>query len=453
MISSNSNYDINHTSFSFWGIFISDLGILTEVTHTHLQYKNKHIIKMKNYFTLILVLFAFAVQAQKADSVITQGGVNDVYYSFTSDEVKSIDRSTWDIGFNTAGFDASIIINESAGVSAYVYSTDTNNWASVDTTGMSWDNLYNSAESWSSGAFSNQGTSHPDYGWGTYNSGNHYVYGQQILIVQHGDGSYSQMVIVEMSVSGVFTVKIGDLGGANTEYFTVDKKDAAHADKNFILYDATNRAIVNEEPATEDWDILFTKYMKQIQSGPNLVAYPVSGVKVNKGYTVAERAGVAVSDNDTNSLIWTDNMTEIGSDWKTFNMSTFAYDITSDLAYFVKSKTGTMWKIYFTKYVGGAEGGFYFNIEKIVGGASVYNRRELVSNIYPNPANNVVYIANKDHAAASVSILDLQGRVVATTEVLANTTKEINTTALARGVYTVILNSEDATSTKRLIVE
>ncbi len=437
-----------------FGVFLLPFRVFINHLIRHFcSVQKQQLYKMNKYFTLIIALFALNASAQKADSVITNGGVNDVYYSFSNDEVKSIDRTTWDIGFTTKGFDASIIINENAGVSAFVYSSDTNDWNTVDTTGMAWDNLYNSTETWESGAFANQGTSHPDYGWGDYNSGNHYIYGKQILIVKNGDGSYNQMMISEMSASGVFTVKIGAIGGGQSEYFSIDKKGEAYAGKNFILYSNSSREVINEEPVGEDWDILFTKYMVQIQAGPDLVAYPVSGVKVNKDYQVAKREGVDVMDNDTNTLTWSDNMTEIGSDWKSFNMSTFEYDITADLAYFVKRKSGAMWKIYFTKYVGGATGGYYFNIEKIVGGASVDSKRELFSSIYPNPANNVLNIQNNDYTNATVKVIDLQGRTLIETEVLANATGKINTSSLTSGVYTVILSSDEAIATKRLIVE
>ena len=409
---------------------------------------------MKKYITLLLVLTVTFGYAQTPDTVITDGGVNDVYYSFSNGEVASVDRTTWDIGFTTAGFDASIIINESAGVELFpYYQLDTTEWDNIDTTGKMWANAYNSEETWSEGAFANLGTSHPDYGWGTYNSMNHNINGTKIFILKNKSGDYQQIMISQLNVSGLFTVKIGDIGGANSSYFTIDKKDAAYAAKNFILYNTESLSVVNSEPDSDSWDLLFTKYTTLIQAGPNLVAYTVGGIKVNVDYEVAERSGVATSSNDTSSLTWSTEITEIGSDWKVFNNNTFEYDITEDLTYFVRTAEGAVWKIYFTEYVGGAEAGYYFNIENIVGGASVKTNRVLLSSVYPNPSNGSFTVENNDDDVASLSIINLYGAEVYSNTVLPKTTLQVNQKELAKGVYTLLLTSEKAQASQKIIIE
>lgn len=409
---------------------------------------------MKKYITLLLVLTTTFGYAQTPDTVITNGGVNDVYYNFNNGEVTSIDRSTWDIGFTTAGFDASIIINESAGVELFpLYQLDTSDWDNVDTTGMMWANVYNSEETWSSGAFANLGTSHPDYGWGTYNSMNHNIDGTKIYILKNKSGNYHQIMISQLNVSGLFTVKIGDIGGANTSYFTINKKDAAYADKNFVLYNTELLAVVNSEPDSDTWDLLFTKYTTLIQAGPNMVAYSVGGIKVNVDYEVAERSGVATSSNDTSTLTWTTDITEIGSDWKVFNNGTFEYDITDDLTYFVRTSEGAVWKIFFTKYVGGAEAGYYFNIEKIVGGASVKSTRLLLPSVYPNPSNGYFSVKNNENEVASVAIINLYGAEVYNNTILPNAILKVNQQELAKGVYTLLLTTDKAQASQKIIIE
>ncbi len=408
---------------------------------------------MKKIFTLILTFVSVNLLAQKADVVITNGGVEDVYYSFSNDEISRVSKTTWDIAFTTAGFDASILINENAGVELFLYSNDTADWSSVDTTGFNWNNVYNSTETWEEGAFANQGTSHPDYGWGVYNSDNHNINGNRLFILKNSDDSYSQMVIASMSAAGLYTVKIGDLGGANTNYFTLNKKDEAYADKNFVLYSSVNRAVVNDEPISESWDVLFTKYYIGIQAGPDFVYYPVSGVKVNKGYEVAERSGVATSSNDTMNLTWSSSITEIGSDWKSFNNSTFQYDITSDLTYFIRNAEGDVWKMFFTNYVGGAEGGFYFNVERISGTAGVSSFTANKTLVYPNPITDKLHVKNGFNSSADVSVLNLQGVVILSNIVEANATLTLNAETLASGIYTVSVKTSTQTSNHKLIVE
>lgn len=407
----------------------------------------------KTSILLSVVLSAFIVNAQTADSAITQGSANDVYYSFKTSGVAEVDKSTWDIALNTAAFDASILINESAGVELYSYSVDTSEWNSVDTAGFHFENEYNSQESWSDGAFVRLATGHPDYGWGTYNSGNHDVNGSRLFIVKGRDGNFYQVVIEKMSAAGVYTLKIGDLGGANTSNITINKKDAAYANKNFVQFDLSSKSVLNQEPDTKDWDLLFTKYIAMIQAGPDLVPYPVSGVKINKNYQVAERNGVDNSSNDTSSLSWNENITEIGSDWKSFNMGTFAYDIVEQRTYFVRGNGGAVWKIYFTGYKGGATGGFYFNIEQLRSSVSVKESYKLASKLYPNPASGSFTIENNENKKIDVTISTLMGGVVNTTEIYPNSLEVIDALGLTSGVYVVTISTGSKVSTERVVIK
>lgn len=408
---------------------------------------------MNKLLSLLLLCFANVSFAQKAGSVITNGGVDDVYYSFSTDEVKRINRANWDIGFILKGFDASILINENAGVSLYVYGSDTSAWNSVDTANFGWSGLHNSEESWSLGAFANHGGGHPDYGWGTYTMTNHDINGDKIFIIKLSNGNYKQIMIAKMSASGVYTVKVGDIGGNNSYYFQLDKKETAYAGKNFVFYNLANNTVVNEEPAAASWDLLFTKYTSLIPVGQQFQPYLVSGVKINAGYEVAERTGFPTSSNDTSTLLWNKNVTEIGSDWKTFNNSTFLYDIEPDVTYFVRTSSGDVWKIYFTDYKGGSEGGFYFNTQKMTGSASVNKLITLQSNIYPNPAKSEVQLVNNETSEVTATVIDMQGRVLTSAKLNALETVSLSTSSFARGVYTVIFANEYSTASKKLILE
>lgn len=408
---------------------------------------------MKNLLIIALILLSSVGMAQTAKVVTTNGGADDVYFSFSNNEVQRINRATWDIGFTTKGFDASILINENAGVELFLYGNNIAAWDQVDTTGFVWNNRYNSEESWTLGAFANQGTSHPDYGWGTYTQTNHDINGDRIFIIKLSDKNYKQIMVEKMSAAGVYTVKLADLGGANTNSFSLNKKDAAYTSKNFVLYSLVSNEVVNEEPNNDSWDLLFTKYITIVQQGPVTQPYLVSGVKVNAGYEVAERTGFPTSSNDTSMLVWDTKITEIGSDWKTFNSSTFQYDITSDLTYFVRTQKGEVWKIFFTDYKGGTEGGFYFNIERVSGSASVGQYSALNSRVYPNPAVNNITVESQENTNLIGSLIDMQGRRVRSLELLPFETNTIETRDLARGIYTLVLRGENGMSSKKVILE
>lgn len=394
------------------------------------------------------MILSLSTYAQQYDSVETLG--NDVFYNLNSGNTVMVDKDAWDIGFTTTGFDASIIANETGGVKVYVYSDDTLNWNSVDTTGFDLEanQLYNSVESWELGAFANLGTSFPDYGWGVYNSGNHHLYGNRTFLVELGDGSFFQLVISELTVGGTFNIKTAKIGGGNTTYTKLSKGD--YDSKGFVYFDITTNSAVDLEPVASDWHLQFTKFYAEVQAGPNLVYYPVSGVKINKGLMVAERSGVDVMDNDTNGLFWNENITEIGYDWKSFNNSTFQYEITQDLSYFVKNDLGDVWKIWFTDY---GSGTYYFNVQKIGHNASVKQFEVLRSRVYPIPAKDHLQVENLETESSVVALRTIFGTTVQTTIIGALEIKPLDISGLAPGYYVLQLKSDTKVSTHKIIIE
>ncbi|MFT6003747.1 MAG: hypothetical protein ACI8UQ_000882 [Bacteroidia bacterium] len=403
---------------------------------------------------LTLALISVGAFAQKADSVITQGGANDVYYSFKNGITTEVDKSTWDIALNTAAFDASILINENAGVELYSYGTNVDEWDIVDTAGFAFQNIYNSSESWGNGAFVRLASGHPDYGWGTYNMGTHNVTGNRIFILKDRNDVYHQVVIENMSAAGEYTIKTADIGGGNTVTLDIDKKDAAFVGKNFVHFDLTAQKVLNNEPLRKDWDLLFTKYIDLVPTRTgDLLPYLVSGVKINKGYEVAERTSLPAASNDTNNLNWNTDITEIGSDWKSFDFASFSYLMTDSLAYFVKGDGGVVWKIDFTNYKGGSTGGYYFNIEQLRRSASVNGVQELTTRVYPNPSNGIFTVENKENDAVEVSLMTLTGKVLESYNLAPNSAMNIDATSVVSGIYILSIRSNDKLSTQRIVIK
>jgi hypothetical protein len=405
---------------------------------------------MKKLFTLTLILSSLALFAQKADTVVTNGGQLDVYYHLNNGEVTSNVAASWDIGFTAAPFDASIILNESGNAELYVYGTDTNAWNSVDTTGFAWENIYNSTESWEEGAFANP-TSHPSYGWGSYNNTTRDVEGNKIFILKTTAGTYKQLVIQNMKAAGIFLFKIADLGGANTENYTITKAD--YPGKNFILFNAAQGEVEDIEPLSADWHLLFTRYVIGIPFGQDIVNYAVSGVKINKDLEVAQRDGMPVTSNDTNGLAWNTNITEIGSDWKSFNRTTSQYEYAEDRAYFVKDDEGNVWKIYFTGYEGGARGASAFNVEQLGGTASLDEVVKEEFKAYPNPTTGILNLSNPSAENFNVEVVDVTGAVQFTTVLAGSASQQIDLNNLASGVYSVIFSNHSTIISKRVIVQ
>ncbi|MBR9859527.1 T9SS type A sorting domain-containing protein [bacterium] len=404
---------------------------------------------MRKLFIYVLLLAAGSVLAQDADSVSTAAGANEVYYDIETGSKTVVAVDDWDLAFAVPTMEVSVLINEASGTELYVYSADTNDWASIDTTGFDFETnkVNNSDEDWSTGAFNNLGTNHPDYGWGTYNTSNHSVNGSRVFILKKSDGSFYQIVIVRMTAAGQYTLKIGELGGANTYYTTFNR--GQFPGQNFVYYSIDNDETLNLEPSG-DWQMLFTKYVAAIPAGPSTLYYPVTGVKVNKGVEVAERTGVEVSDNDTTGLVWSTNITEIGYDWKSFNGA--GYDITEDLSYFIRLENGNIYKVWFTDYAGGAEGTSYFNTELVYSTASISNNDLPELRVYPNPSNGQFVIDNKYSGNLHVEVLSQTGVQVQTIDLMAGK-NILDLTDQASGLYYVRLVNERGSKLVKLIIE
>jgi hypothetical protein len=409
---------------------------------------------MKNIFTSIALVFSIAAFAQQADSVQTPGGNFEIYYDFETQSKYSISSSAWDIGLTTDMRDASILINENAGVELYLYSTDTSQWSTLDTTGFAFDNIYNSEDNWAEGAFANQGTRHPDYGWGIYNMNSHDINGNRLFILKNREGAYLKVVVDKMSSRGDFTIRTANLDGSNAQTHSYSKMNPITKDRNFALLDIASNGVTAENPNTGDWDVKFTRYVTTVMQGPISQDMAVSGLKVNKGYEVAERAGVDVTSNDTSALSWSTSITEIGYDWKSFDRGTFQYNMTPDLTYFVRTTNGAIWKIYFTNYQGGAVGQSNFTIEEIKAGVtSASNTIAANTTIYPNPVRDVLNINNEEAINLDIVLTDIQGTTVANSVVQAFGTATINTSDLTSGIYFLEMKSETASYTKRVLVD
>lgn len=407
---------------------------------------------MKIKFAASLLFITGVAFAQVNDSASAVGGTRDVYYKLSNGNQNSAPSLQWDFAFTNILIDASVLSNDAAGVEVYVASSDITDWDKLDTTGFNWERVYNSETSWAAGAFANLGGIHPDYGWGQYNQSNHNVTAKRLFFVKLKDGSWRKMMIEKMETNGNVSFKLAHLDGSNTTTASFNK--ITNKTFNFTYYDAVKDSFVMHEPATAAWDLNFSKYFSEVAPGS---FYPVSGVKVNTNIKVAQRDGIAVTSNDTNGLTYGQNITEIGSDWKTYDRNNNVYIMAADRAYFLKLNNGEIWKIHFTGYVGGPSATTYFTKEMITGGASVNPVASKSMVIYPNPAKESfsILLDNQGNAEPfSLKIMDLKGNVVHQYSGRLDGFKEVSfeATEFNAGVYIVELHSAQQVSRSKLII-
>jgi hypothetical protein len=406
----------------------------------------------------IFTLLAFFAMSQAAfagvkDSIAyTPGYANDVYYSFKNGEVKSIERATWDIAFGTSKLSSSILINGGSGVELYTYPNgDTADWNSaIDTAGFTtWSMMNNSEDNWEEGAFSAHATNHPDYGWGNYNAITHNLTGDSLFIIKLVNGDFKKLWIVsKQSAANIYTYKFADLDGSNDT--TVMLNCNPYDTKNYVYYSLSGRQVLDRDPASDSWDILFTKYMAIQPTGGY---YPVTGVLLNNDVAASK-----VENVDTSFTDWTASPREevigtIGWDWKSFSMSTFSYEVSDSLVYFVQDIEGNVFKIVFTGFAGSSTGKVYFN-KQMVSTVGVNQAEAAMSlSIYPNPANAFFNIELADNnSQKQISLYDLSGKLVySSTEKSAKI--QVNTSNLNAGLYFVKVESGSQVIVNKIIVQ
>ncbi len=413
---------------------------------------------MQKYLLLsILLLPTWALVAQQQVSV-GPGYSNETYYSLREGTVASAPIAAWDLAFQISGFAASIRVNHGNGVLVYqVPGVSAADWATIDTAGITaWDQSFDSDESWDLGAL-NRGYSETnpfDLGWGLYNQITHVVSAKAIFVVVLSDGTHKKLRIDQLA-SGVYQFTFANLDGSDELTRTLSKSD--FAGKNFGYFSIANDTLIDQEPLSDEWDLVFHKYLGQLSPG---LYYGVTGVQTNTGLAVAELRAVdlsSVSMTDTAQVGFSTSISTIGFDWKSFNMNTFTWEIADSLTYFVRDREGEVFQLTFTDFGGSATGNFFFNLTNVTTSLDVGNEAIQRLGIFPNPAStevNVLFETSKSELV-TLSIQDLQGRNLRR-EVLGqvNGFQQIQMSGLSlpAGIYLLHVDTETTRTSRKLVI-
>lgn len=399
--------------------------------------------KIAIYF--VASLFSLSLSAQEV--VSTSGNTKDVYYSMPNGEIKSESNTNWDLAFEIKGFTGSILINDQRGVAVFSSPFAIADWANFDTAGYKkWATAINSLTTWSAGALSQNPANQFDLGWGKYNISTHAVVGDSIFLLALPDGSFRKLYIKDLT-AGVYTFVYAMIDGSNETTKTL--KTADFSSQNFGYFTFQTESNVSREPDTKTWDIVFTKYLEPVPvGGGKFQNYPVGGIKINKGIQVAQRNNMMVSSNDTSSLTWSTNLTEIGSDWKQFDGTKYVF--AQDQVYFLRLANGSVWKIYFTNYEGGAKGNYHFNKERVAGSLAIEEAANQDILVYPNPAISGQSIQIRGAFGSSVRVVDPFGREIPAT---LNGEQLSFETPLSAGLYQIQILNEQGMVSKTIAIQ
>jgi len=409
---------------------------------------------------LSLGLFAFTAIQLNAQTVTVSTGANyanQKWYSLDNGEVGTQPKDNWDIGFEINGYSSTILANtQKTGFAAYKAPYKVADYATIDTTGISsWPMLYNSDTTLAIGAF-NRGASTTnafDLGWGLYDMNTHFVTGDSCYVIKVSATSYKKIKFINLA-NGTYNFEYANINGTASQTIALAK--SAYTGKNFAYFDLAANVAVDREPASANWDLTFVKYTGFIPT-----AYPLTGVLINKGVTVAQANDVVnVSTyNNFSAHPFVTTMNVIGADWKTYDMTNNVYRVVGDTCYFVKDKNSNIWKTRFIGFAGGTTGDFTMIKEKLttVGIASVNNSISQVA-VYPNPSNGenttLLFSSEKQLSNVSVVITDLNGRELSSETINVGegvNTYSLNTKELNSGIYFIRLNAGSYTTTQKLI--
>jgi hypothetical protein len=376
-------------------------------------------MKTLTLFSLIITLnlagYSQPVKSMHAvnslDSVVMGPNyANDIYYSFENGIVASVPRTNWDIGFHTTVWTATIITNGAAGVELYTYpKADTTGWNTVDTTGQStWNILYDSEDTWEDGAFNRAATGHPDYGWGKYNPINHDVVGDSIYILKTLNGTFKKIWIIRKNSSNnTYYIRNANLDGSDDH--VVELNINPYRNVNFVYYTFSPETLLEREPDTASWDVLFTKYIAIYPTGD---PYPVMGVLDNFKVYSNKFYPVGPDFNDWTSTPLDSTKSPIGWEWKTYDG---AYTVADSTAFFVHSRNKDIYKLVFTKFEGGSTGKIVFDKMAVSPSGIPFTKPGKAEiSVYPNPVRDHLHIdlGEEVHGKAMVSIFDMTGRQV-----------------------------------------
>ena len=398
------------------------------------------------------ILFAFCLPtllfAQTADMVsLGAGYTNESYYSFENGDEANVNNYNWDLAFEIDTYGAAVRLNRK-NCTLWLYPGSIADWNTLDTTGMAatWEQYINGYEAWEQGAFNMPADPADgfDLGWGDYNSVTHVISGSKIFVIQLSDDTYRKIIIDNLS-GGAFNFTYDQLDNSNEVVESITK--ATYTGKNFVYYDLASSTIIDREPASNAWDVVFTNYVLELAPG---YFSGTTGALHNIGATTSQVDGVPTSSSTYGSF--EEEINTIGYDWKTFDMGTFTYTMVADLSYFVLTAEGDVWKLVFTDFEGSSNGNIHFTKEKVESaGIATYEGANI--SVYPNPANAILTISTTQELQ-NLSIVDLSGQIVKEINAIGFSSTQVSTADLKNGAYFIqTLDAFNRKGTQKIVIQ
>lgn len=402
-------------------------------------------------FFVTLVTLSMSAQEITVDLSMGSGYPDEIYYKLSTETPTTFTAADWDIAmYRDDIFDFGIRVNDGVGILVYEVADTPAGYDTVDVTDQSnWELLYNDPTDLKNGAF--QQASAP-FGWGNYNPATNTVEGSIVFVLEYADGTYRKLFFDSYFGGYEFKHSTWD-GTAWTADVVADVSNTSNPDNLYNYYSLVNEAELVGEPAQDDWDFVFTRWLAFID--PPGLYNPVTGVLQNPNLTVAQVA--ETGDPDPNNLNYGEEANTIGWDWKSFGGGGFVVD--SDQKYYVRYDENTVYRMYFTEFEGTSTGNLQFVFEDVSDFLGLETVDGLTFGMYPNPTVNkqltLIYDIVNFGNDNKVEIVDLNGRIVFAQRINDASgfyNLDLDLSALNSGIYMVRFSSGDQSISKKLIL-
>lgn len=374
---------------------------------------------MNKVFLSILLAGVTLAQAQTSvdDSVSISAQYKDaVFYKLSDGTQTKVSNTNWHLAFSVQKVQfpsntlPSVTIRYNGGNNVMLSQKAFNDTAfyTADTIGFSTFNvLYDSDSNIDTGSFNNGlDISHFDYGWGVYNMSTKNIPGRNVFYIKYS-GGLKKFRVVELTYDTIWQVQYANID--NSDMQTVSIPKAPYFGKQFVYLNLETNDVLDREPMADAWDLLFHKYAAL--NVPGIEMYPSSGVWINKNASIAKLQEVDVNSNDFSTANFTNNMREIGYDWKEYVAP--SYVVEDSLVFFVKTLDTEIYKLIFTGFSGSATGTFYFTKTGPLSPLGINEIVDFKLMCYPNPAtSSLTVVADNITGSADFSLIDLSGRKI-----------------------------------------
>lgn len=136
-----------------------------------------------------------------------------------------------------------------------------------------------------------------------------------------------------------------------------------------------------------------------------------------------------------------------------------SYVIVDDRCYFIRDKSGNIWRLTFINFDGTSTGNIEFNTE-LIQSTDVKDLNSITSfAIYPNPVTKneeltLIYDLSTDNSKVTVRIYDFSGRERYVSELNNNglMSHTINIEGFKPGIYMISINSDGMQKTERIVI-